>query len=111
MKSSDVLNYVCGEKSMEFLPVDVMTDQYGEPRIESYCTVARIRGAVGSIPGELELHHHLIVDGNWSSHTVESYTYYVSQGVAITLQDAETGERFDLKVMFLDNNKISLQVQ
>ncbi len=111
MKKTDVLNYVAGEKSMEFLPVDVMTDQYSEPRIESYCTIARIRGSLEQVPGELELHHHLIVGDDWRSHTVESYTYYISQGSTFTLQDAETGERFDLKVLFLDNNKISLEVQ
>ena len=42
MKSSEELSFVVGEKSMSFLPLDVMLDSYSEPRIESYCTLAEI---------------------------------------------------------------------
>lgn len=110
MKANEEFSFRAGEKSMSFLPLDVMTDQYGEPRIESYCTVARIRNATGGIPGELELHHHLIVGDDWRSHTVESYTYYVSEGSLVSMQDSESGERHELKVIFLDDNEIKLQV-
>ena len=110
MNASEELSFAAGEKSMSFLPLDVMTDQYAEPRIESYCTLARIRAANGTLPGELELHHHLIVDNNWCSHTIESYTYYVREGSLISMQDAETGERHDLKITFLGDNKISFLV-
>ncbi len=110
MKTSEELSYKAGEKSMSFLPLDVMTDQYSEPRIESYCTVSRIRNATGNNPGELVLHHHLIVGDDWRSHTVEEYTYYVREGSLITMQDAESGERHDLKVTFLSDNRISFLV-
>ena len=110
MKSSEELSFVVGEKSMSFLPLDVMTDSYSEPRIESYCTLSKIRAASGDTNGELELDHHCIVGGDWTSHTIEKYTYYVSEGTVIKLQDAESGERFDLKVTKLENNKITLLV-
>ncbi|MBQ5537811.1 MULTISPECIES: hypothetical protein [Treponema] len=110
MKKADEYSYFAGEKSMEFLPLDVLTDQYGEPRIESYCTIARIRAATADKSGELELHHHLIVGDDWRSHTVESYTYYISLGSKIAMQDSETGARFELEVTSLENNRISLLV-
>ena len=110
MKSSEELTFVVGEKSMSFLPLDVMTDSYSEPRIESYCTLAKIHAGENGAQGELELHHHCIVGGDWTSHTIESYTYFVREGSVIKLQDAESGERFDLQVTLLEDNKITLLV-
>ncbi len=110
MKASDELSYLVGEKTMSFLPLDVLTDSYGEPRIESYCTISRIRAATSDKLGELELHHHLIVGDDWCSHTVESYVYYIKEDTLISVQDAESGERHDLKVVALEDNKISFLV-
>ena len=112
MKSSEELSFVVGEKSMSFLPLDVMLDSYSEPRIESYCTIAKILSAEssGRDIGELELHHHCIVGGDWTSHTIESYSYFVKEGSVIKLQDAESGDRFDLKVTSISDNAITLLV-
>ena len=110
MKSSEELNFCVGEKSMSFLPLDAMLDSYSEPRVESYCTLSRIKDATDNAAGELELHHHLIVAGDWTSHTIERYTYYVREGSVIKVQDAESGERHELKVTALADNSISLLV-
>ena len=110
MKSNDTLTYKTGEKSMEFLPLDVMTDQYAEPRIESYCTIAKVHLPMGEDCGVLELHHHLIVADNWTSHTIEPYTYYIKCNEVLSVQDAETGERKELQVTKLENNLISFTV-
>ncbi len=110
MNKNEELSFYAGEKSMSFLPLDAMLDSYSEPRVESYCTISRIKATVGEKSGELELHHHLIIAGDWTSHTIESYTYYVKEGSTIKVQDAESGEQHELKVTALADNCISLLV-
>jgi len=110
MNKNEELSFYAGEKSMSFLPLDTMLDSYSEPRVESYCTISRIKAPTASSSGELELHHHLIIAGDWTSHTIESYTYYVKEGSTIRVQDTESGERHELKVTSLRDNSISLLV-